>query len=32
MIGGALGVVAGFGGGLWLVLRKGGHWGGSAVA
>ncbi|HTE81032.1 MAG TPA: hypothetical protein VK634_10125 [Reyranella sp.] len=31
MIGGALGVFAGFGGGLWLVLRKGGHWGGTAV-
>ena len=31
MIGGALGVLAGFGGGLWLVLRKGGHWGGTAV-
>jgi len=31
MIGGALGAVAGFGGGLWLVLRKGGHWGGTAV-
>ena len=31
MIGGALGVLAGFGGGLWLVLRKDGHWGGTAV-
>ncbi len=31
MIGGALGVLAGFGGGLWLVLRKAGHWGGTAV-
>ena len=31
MIGGALGVLAGFVGGLWLVLRKGGHWGGTAV-
>jgi hypothetical protein len=31
MIGGALGVLAGFAGGLWLVLRKGGYWGGSAV-
>lgn len=31
MIGGALGVIAGFAGGLWLVLRKGGHWGGTAV-
>jgi hypothetical protein len=31
MIGGALGVFAGFGGGLWLVLRKDGHWGGTAV-
>jgi len=31
MIGGALGVFAGFGGGLWLVLRKGGHWGSTAV-
>jgi hypothetical protein len=32
MIGGALGVFTGFGAGLWLVLRKGGHWGGTAVA
>lgn len=32
MIGGALGIFAGFGGGLWLVLRRGGHWGGTAVA
>jgi hypothetical protein len=31
MTGGTLGVFAGFGGGLWLVLRKGGHWGGTAV-
>ncbi|MCW5738112.1 MAG: hypothetical protein KIS73_28580 [Enhydrobacter sp.] len=31
MIGGALGVVAGFAGGLWVVLRRGGHWGGTAV-
>jgi hypothetical protein len=31
MLGGALGVFAGFGGGLWLVLRKDGHWGGTAV-
>jgi len=31
VIGGALGVLAGFGGGLWLVLRKGSHWGGTAV-
>ncbi|HTE36079.1 MAG TPA: hypothetical protein VK630_06005 [Reyranella sp.] len=31
MMGGTLGVFAGFGGGLWLVLRKGGHWGGTAV-
>jgi hypothetical protein len=31
MIGGVLGIFAGFGGGLWLVLRKGGHWGGTAV-
>ena len=30
MIGGAVGVIAGFGGGLWLVLRKAGHWGGTA--
>jgi hypothetical protein len=32
MIGGALGIFAGFGGGLWLVLRKNAHWGGTAVA
>jgi hypothetical protein len=31
VIGGAVGVFAGFGGGLWLVLRKAGHWGGTAV-
>jgi len=31
MIGGALGVPAGFGGGLWMVLRKAGHWSGTAV-
>lgn len=31
MIGGAVGVLAGFGGGLWLVLRKNAHWGGTAV-
>jgi hypothetical protein len=32
VMGGALGVLAGFGAGLWLVLRKDGHWGGTAVA
>ena len=32
MIGGAAGVLAGFGGGLWLVLRKSGHGGGTAIA
>jgi hypothetical protein len=32
VIGGAVGVFAGFGSGLWLVLRKGGRWGGTAVA
>jgi hypothetical protein len=32
LIGGAIGVVAGFAGGLWLVLRKDGYWGGTAVA
>lgn len=32
VIGGALGVCAGFAGGIWLVLRKGGYWGGTAVS
>jgi hypothetical protein len=32
LIGGAVGVFAGFGGGLWLVLRRGGDWGGTTVA
>jgi len=31
MGGGAVGALAGFGGGLWLVLRKSGYWGGTAV-
>jgi hypothetical protein len=31
MGGGTVGVLAGFAGGLWLVLRKGGYRGGTAV-